>query len=231
VADLDQHVRPTLAMLEAARRLGGKRVIFLSSGGTVYGALPTGLAVESDHPKPLIIYGATKLAVETYLRVYHASEDVDCVVVRLSNPYGSGQSLERNQGLVTTFVMRALTGQPLTVWGDGSVVRDYVHISDVAEALTRIALSPPRSLGKDLPIFNVASGVGASVNEVIAIIERQLGIQLDVTRSSGRRIDLPVSVLDITRTRAAIGWRPELSLEQGIALMCREAGRDHRSSP
>ena len=218
VADVDRHLTPTIALLEAARRIGGKRLIFLSSGGTVYGALPSGLASETDHPKPLTVYGATKLAVENYLRVYHCAGDIDCRVARLSNPYGLGQNLARHQGLVSTFVAKALAREPLEVWGDGSVVRDYIHISDVASGLAALS-SLPLGATRDLPIFNIASGVGTSVNEVIAVIENALGRVVAVNRKPGRPIDLPVSVLDITRTKQVLQWEPKLTLPDGVRAM------------
>jgi UDP-glucose 4-epimerase len=222
VADVDGHIRPTLALLNAAKRCGGKRVIFLSSGGTVYGALPSGLADEADYPKPLTIYGATKLAVENYLRVYHAAGDVECLVGRLSNPYGYGQSLDRNQGLVTTFVTKAMRREPLSIWGDGNVVRDYIYISDVTKALTLLASCPIAGRRSELPIYNIASGVGVSVNKVVEIIEQHLGRSLIVTRTPSRPIDLPISILSVANTERALAWKAEVSLDEGIGLMLRQ---------
>ncbi len=230
LSDVDRHVRPTIALLEACGQLGGKRLLFLSSGGTVYGRINDGVASEQDMPRPVTVYGATKLAVENYLRVYHMSQGVDCRVARLSNPYGLGQNLTRNQGLVSTFVANAIAGRPLEVWGDGSVVRDYIHVSDVARALVALATCTLEPTG-DLPVFNVGSGKGASVNDVIAIIETKLAAKVEVRRNPGRAIDLPVSVLDISKARETLGWSPELSLQEGIGLLIDElqgTGSSHR---
>ncbi|SFJ47151.1 NAD-dependent epimerase/dehydratase family protein [Caulobacter sp. UNC279MFTsu5.1] len=230
--DADVHIRTAIDLLETASRLGGKRVVFVSSGGTVYGRQSGEKAAEDSSPRPLSIYGATKLAVENYMRIYHASGAVDCRVARLSNPYGVGQNLERRQGLVSTFVARALENQPLTVWGDGRIVRDYIHISDAISALVALSNAQLDDID-DLPIFNVASGVGASINQVISVIEDHLGHPLDVTNLPARSIDIPVSVLCVERARQHLGWSPRLSLSEGVKMMIAQlqAGERHYSQP
>jgi UDP-glucose 4-epimerase len=216
--DVDTHIRTAINLLETAGRLGGKRVLFVSSGGTVYGRHKDQRSTEDSPTRPLSIYGATKLAVENYMRPYHDSGAVDCRIARLSNPYGVGQNLDRNQGLVSTFVARALRGEPLTVWGDGSVVRDYIHISDATDALVALSTQALPDL-TDLPVFNVASGVGVSINEVISVIEGVLDRTLDVSRLPGRGIDIPVSVLCVDKARRHLGWAPRYSLGQGVSAM------------
>lgn len=228
--DADLHIRTAIDLLQAAAKLGGKRVVFVSSGGTVYGRHSGGKAAEDCLPRPVSIYGATKLAVENYMRIYHVAGQVDCRVARLSNPYGVGQNLKRGQGLVSTFVARALQDQPLTVWGDGEVVRDYIHISDAVSALVALATEPLEN-ASDLPVFNVASGIGSSINDVIAVIETQLSKRLLVEYLPARGVDIPVSVLCVERARKHLGWAPRISLQYGVAAMIRElqAGEMHYS--
>lgn len=212
--DLTSNVAATLALLEALRRRGGGRIVFPSSGGTVYGTLKHVPASE-DHPlMPITAYGAGKAATEIYLGFYRAMHGVDCRVARIANPYGAGQNFLRGQGAATTFLHNALTEAPIVIWGDGEVVRDYVHIADVAAAMVSIA-SIPRL--ERFHTFNVGSGIGVSLNGIVAELERQLNRRLEVRRKAPRPFDLPFSVLDISRIRETIGWVPRLTLSEGIS--------------
>jgi UDP-glucose 4-epimerase len=212
--DLTTNVTATLAMLDALRRRGGGRVVFASSGGTVYGRLQR-VPVPEDHPlAPITAYGAGKATTEIYLGLFRALHGLDCRVARIANPYGAGQDLARRQGAVTTFLHHALTGEPIVIWGDGEVVRDYLHISDVAAALVALALAPATG---ESATFNIGSGSGMSLNGIIAEIERALGRRLAVRREPARPFDVPVSVLDIARARAVLGWAPRLGFREGMA--------------
>ncbi len=213
VGDLDRHVRASLKMMKAAANLGGRRIVFASSGGTVYGRSATMPAVETEPLRPMSIYGASKAAVETYLSAFHQSGLIDTRVARISNPYGPG-SRRGEQGLVNVFTARALRNEPLVIWGGGEVVRDYIHVSDVADALCRLStLDLPQS---ETPTYNIGSGAGASIRQIVALLESKLGRPLRVSHAEGRSFDLPINVLDITRARTDLGWEPRLSLEEGL---------------
>ena len=212
--DLTSNVSATLALLEAVRRRGGGRVIFASSGGTVYGRLQH-VPVTEDHPLlPLTAYGAGKAAAEIYFGLYRNLYGLDCRIARIANPFGAGQNLIRGQGAVTKFLHCALTKQPIVIWGDGEVVRDFIHVVDVAAALVALAKAP------DLHghhTFNIGSGCGISLNQMITQLEVCVGDTLEVRRAQGRPFDVPVSVLDITRARSVFGWHPALSFAEAIA--------------
>jgi UDP-glucose 4-epimerase len=211
--DLISNVDGTLALLEALRRRGGARIIFPSSGGTVYGKLQT-IPVPEDHPlMPITAYGAGKATAEIYLGLYRVLHGVDCRVARIANPYGAGQNLARGQGAVTTFLHHALTNRPIIIWGDGEVVRDYIHVADVASALVALALCPRL---EEFHTFNIGSGLGISLNGIIAELERRLHRRLEVRRELARPFDVPVSVLDISRARKILRWEPCLSFAEGI---------------
>jgi UDP-glucose 4-epimerase len=225
VRDLSANVVSTLALLEALRhRANRPRLIFVSSGGTVYGRLQYA-PVREDHPlAPLTAYGVSKATAELYLGHYRAAYGLDCRVARLSNPFGAGQDPTRGQGAVTTFLHHALTGRPITIWGDGKTVRDYIHIADATRGLIALALTPQ----SDGPwIFNIGSGHGISLNEIVAELETQLGRTLEVHRGSGRPFDIPISVLDVTLARVALGWSPRLSFSDGVATTLGDLG--HRA--
>jgi UDP-glucose 4-epimerase len=213
--DLSVNVVSTLALLEAMRRrTDPPRLIFASSGGTVYGKLQQ-VPVNEDHPRaPITAYGATKAAVELYLGYYRAIYGLDCRVARLANPFGSGQDFARGQGAATTFLHNALTGRAITIWGDGETVRDYIHVSDAAAGMVALACASPI----DGPwIFNIASGHGVSLNGIVAELEARLDRKLEVHRVSGRSFDVPISVLDVTLAYDVLGWSPRLSFSDGMA--------------
>ena len=213
IGDLNVNVASTLSLLEELRRQPGKRLIFASSGGTVYGKLKQ-IPVPETHPfQPITSYGAGKATVELYLSLYRSMHGLDCRVARIANPFGAGQDPARGQGAVTTFLHQALAHQPISVWGDGEVVRDYIHIADVAAALIKLAdIADP---GED-DAFNIGSNAGISLNGIVAEIERQLDRPVTVCREPARAFDLPVSVLDISRARRVLGWTPRLSFSQGL---------------
>jgi len=199
--------------LDALRRRGAGRVVFSSSGGTVYGRLHE-TPVREDHPiSPITAYGASKATAELYLKLYRAMHGIDCRIARIANPYGAGQDYVRGLGAVTTFLHNVLTGQPIEIWGTGEVVRDYIHIADVAACLVTLARKPRTD---EAFIFNVGSGTGMSLNGIVAELETRLHRKLQVNRTQVRPFDVPVSVLAIDLANRILGWAPKLSFADGI---------------
>src|ERR1700676_4700777 len=221
VGDLDVNVRGTLRLLEALRKRHGTRLVFLSSGGTVYGPLQH-TPVSEDHPlNPITAYGASKVAIEKYLGFYRAMYGLDLRVARLSNPYGQGQDPRGKQGAASIFLHLALANQPIEVWGDGSVVRDYIHVADLVAGLLAVVDAAPERL-TDHPIFNIGSGKGESVKDILAFLEERLGRALHVTYQPGRQFDVNINVLDIGRARKILDWFPRLDFRTGMDLMIRD---------
>lgn len=217
--DVMSNVVPTLRLLEKTRTAGVKKIIFFSSGGTVYG-VPETLPIAEHHPtRPICAYGIHKLAIEKYLHLYHVLHGVDYAIARIANPYGVHQSVERGQGAVAVFLHKMLAGEPIEVWGDGSVVRDYIHVDDVVEAAIRLLTY--RGAHK---IFNVGSGRGLSINEIIAIIADTIRREPIVRYQPGRTMDVPVNVLDIRRAERELGWHPNISFEEGIRMCVSDSG-------
>jgi UDP-glucose 4-epimerase len=211
ISDLQSSVANTLHLLEACRAEGVRRVVFVSSGGTVYGIperIPTPETAATD---PITAYGISKLAVEKYLALYEHLYGLEYRVVRLANPYGPFQTAIRNQGVVCAFLRRALHGEALEVWGDGSVVRDYLYVDDVIKALEAVAVheGPGR-------VFNIGSGEGLSLKQIIAAIESLLGKPVDVRWQQGRPIDVPRSILHIGRAADELGWQPGIGFGDGL---------------
>ncbi len=211
--DVESNLVATLRLLEQLRERKNTRLIFVSSGGTVYGR-PEYTPIPETHPtEPTCSYGIVKLAIEKYLSLYRLLHGLDYRVLRLANPYGPGQEANRAQGVVGTFLSRVVHDEPIEVWGDGSVVRDYLYISDTISALLQVASYQ----GKER-IFNIGSGGGHSVREIIAAIEQLTGKVAKARYTAARKFDVPVSVLDITRAQNELGWQPRIHLNEGLRL-------------
>ncbi len=211
VSDLETNLIATVRLLEEARIQRPRKIVFASSGGTVYG-LPRNVPITEEHTThPLCSYGVHKLAIEHYLHLYHHLYGLEYSVLRVSNAFGEHQQPAASQGAVATFLDRALRGETIQIWGDGSIVRDYVYAGDVARAFCLAARhsGAPR-------VFNIGSGRGISVNELLATIEAVLGQPVPRRYLPGRPFDVPVNLLDITRAAEHLGWHPRYSFEEGL---------------
>ncbi len=212
VYDVRSNLVDTVQLLEACVDAGVRKVIFASSGGTVYGP-PKSMPITEDHPTdPISSYGITKLAVEKYLHLFHHLHGLDYAALRISNPYGPYQNPEGQQGAISVFLSRIRANRPITIWGDGSVVRDYLYVSDLVEALLLSA-----AVETSDKVLNIGSGAGASLNELIDVMSGVVGEEPTVEYLPARRLDVPVSVLDIGRASEELRWRPEIGLSEGVA--------------
>lgn len=211
VYDVESNVMGTLRLLNLARTHAVKRVIFASSGGTVYG-LPHTLPISESHStEPLVSYGITKLAIEKYLHMYQELYGIDYCVLRIANPFGERQRVSAAQGAVAVFLHRAMHNQTIHIWGDGSVTRDYVYVKDVTAALVKALSYQGRQR-----VFNIGSGQGLSLNQILVAIENLLGRAVPRSYEHGRKFDVPVNVLDITCAREQLGWQPAVSFQDGL---------------
>jgi UDP-glucose 4-epimerase len=209
--DVEKNVLPSLALLDICRRLKVKRTIFLSSGGTIYGRAKEIPTPETAPTEPITAYGVTKLAIEKYFAIHEHLHGSEYRVLRVTNPYGPFQTALKNQGVVAALVSRIISGESMEVWGDGSVVRDFIFIGDVIDAL--LAAVHDESTHR---IFNIGSGQGQSLREIIGAVERLSGQKLDIVWKPERRMDVPVSIVSIDRARDALGWAPKTPLETGL---------------
>ena len=214
VHDLESNLLPSVRFLDVARDGGIRRVVFASSGGTVYG-IPDRTPVPETHPtRPICSYGIHKLAIEQYLHLYHHLHGLEYCVLRLANPFGERQRTDASQGAVAVFLDKALKNDVITVWGDGSVVRDYVYVGDVARAF-HLAITRREPSGT----FNIGSGQGVSILELLAAIERLLGRPVGRRFVPARAFDVPTSVLDTTQAARVLGWSPTVSFDVGLRRM------------
>jgi len=219
--DVQSNVVGTLALLDAARAEGLKKIIFLSSGGTVYG-VPRYTPIDEQHPTdPTCSYGITKLAIEKYLELYRELYGLDYSILRLSNPFGEWQRTRASQGAVAVFLGKVWRGEPVQIWGDGSVVRDYVYIGDVVKAV----IDAMRYQG-DKRLFNIGSGVPTTLLDVLDAIETVTGRKADRSFLPARSFDVPVSVLSIDRAARELGWKPTTTFHAGLDRMANWLSRN-----
>jgi UDP-glucose 4-epimerase len=209
---LDERADLMAATAFLADRLAerGILLVYFSSGGAVYGPRPVETLSESHECAPISFYGQAKLEVETYLGFAARTLGLRYLVVRPSNPYGPGQDPRSGQGLITVVIDRAMRGESLEVWGDGSVVRDYIHVQDMCRAIVHLLEE-----GVEDQVVNIGSGVGHSLLEVVEVVERQLGRRVPLAFKEARPVDAPRAVLDVTRMRGHGVPQPR-SLDLGV---------------
>jgi UDP-glucose 4-epimerase len=208
---VQSNVIETIFLLEQCVAKKIRKVVFISSGGTVYG-MPVRLPIPEDSPtEPECSYGITKLAIEKYLALFHLLYGLDYTVVRPANPYGSRQDPFGIQGAISVFLGKVARNEQIEIWGDGRVVRDYIYIDDLIDGIYRAAMTKSSSR-----IFNLGSGRGHSLNEILQVIRAVTGHELAVKYTAGRPFDVPEIYLDISRARNELGWSPSMSLEDGI---------------
>jgi UDP-glucose 4-epimerase len=212
--DIDSNVLATLRLLDLARAARIKKIIFASSGGTVYG-IPQVIPIKEIHPtEPISSYGIVKLTIEKYLHLYWALYKLDYCILRIANAYGERQLVSETQGVIPAFLDKMIRQQEISIWGDGSVIRDYIHVSDIVSALVKAA-----TYNGDLKIFNVGGGQGHSLNDIMGVIEYISSRSMQSRYMPGRVFDVPVNVLDISRAKMNLNWHPSVGLFEGISRM------------
>lgn len=215
--DMQVNIAGQLRLLDAVRAARPQpRVVFISSR-LVYGITGSAPVAEDRPPHPTSLYGLHKLTVEHYYRIYHQQHGVRYVILRLTNPYGPFQLPERSDyGIVNSFVMTALRGGTLRLFGGGVQLRDYVHAEDVAAAVVT-ALHRDEALGQ---VFNVGSGRPTSFGDAARLIVELAGsgeVRDAAWPEEFHKVETGDFVCDIDKIRRVLGWRPSLALDEGLA--------------
>jgi UDP-glucose 4-epimerase len=209
--DVEGNLIGTLQLLEQMRSADVKKIIFASSGGTVYG-VPQEIPIKESHPTdPTSSYGIVKLAIEKYLHLYWTLHGINYCILRVSNAYGARQPVTPTQGAIAAFLGKAVAREEIVIWGDGTVLRDYIYASDIAQAFLRASL-----YDGEWKIFNIGSGHGHSLNDLIGVIENITQIPIQLKYLPKRQFDVPVNVLDVTRAKSHLKWEPKVRLEEGV---------------
>ncbi len=209
--DIDTNVRGSIELFELCVEHGVKKVIFPSSGGTIYGDIESEKISETTVPIPRSPYGIGKLAIEQYLRYFKHSHGLDYIVYRIANPYGPGQNINGKQGVIPIFMNRFLHHEPITIYGDGSMIRDYLYIDDL---IAMIMASYAKS--NQFCEYNLGSGRGFSVNEIVSVIESCADFNVERQFVEVPPTFVQSSVLDMQRFISEFGDQTFTSLEKGI---------------
>lgn len=209
--DVQSNIVETLFLLEQCITRKIKKIIFLSSGGTIYGKPATLPIPENSPTDPECSYGISKLTIEKYLALFNHLYGLEYTILRPSNVYGIRQNPEGIQGAISVFLGKVARGAPILIWGDGKVVRDYVYIDDLVEAVIKAA-----KLKTQDRIFNIGSGKGVSLNEIIEVISQVTNRDKRVEYHAKRTFDVPEIYLDVSRAHQQLKWAATTTLEDGI---------------
>ncbi len=213
VLDADINILGSLRALEGARQSGARKVVFASSGGTIYGAAEKLPVKESQAQKPLSPYGVAKKTVGDYLYMYRELHGLEYTALALANVYGPRQDLRGEAGVVAIFAGRLLAGEPCLIFGDGKQTRDFVFVDDVVDAFSRAG-----ERGSGL-LCNIGTGVETSVNELYAAMASNAGVKAPATYMPARTGELQRSALDPSRAGMHLGWKSWTTIDKGTAAV------------
>ena len=212
IADIQSNLEGSVRLFQLMVSAKVGRIIFLSSGGTVYG-IPSVLPVPETHPlNPICSYGIVKVAIEKYLGMFEYLYGLKPLIIRASNPYGPRQGHEGVQGVVSTFMHKILSDEKVILWGDGSIKRDYFYITDLARICRMAAESELTG------VINAGSGKGTSLVELVRMIEAATNKRLDIEYKAARPFDVSEIVLSIEKARTQLNWAPKISMQEGLTL-------------
>lgn len=212
--EIEENVISTLALLDACVEENVKKIIFISSGGTIYGESEGKPFKETDTTNPICSYGIQKLMIEKYLYLYNHKYGLDYSIIRLANPYGPGQNASGTVGAITVFLDRVIKNDTITIYGDGGSIRDYIYIEDAIKGIINIA-----NYNSEQKIFNLGSGLAVSLKEIIDKIESITKTEIKINFLPKRINDLEYSVLDISNYSKNFPEHIFISLENGIREM------------
>lgn len=218
VTDLLQNLMPSIQLFEEVAKRA-RKLIFVSSGGTVYGETPD-IPVKEHYPTcPISPYGITKLTLESYARLYALVNNLKYICVRPSNAYGIGQRPFAGQGFISTAIASVMQGRPIRIFGEEGTVRDYLYVSDLAEGIVSALHS-----GRLSETYNLSSGVGFSNADVVRSMTpylTEMGFQVNVENLPERNLDVKNNILSSEKLKDHTGWQAKISFNDGLDRTCR----------
>lgn len=216
VDDFTFNVHPLIRFLEFSDKLNSlKRFVFISSGGTIYGDSPNRIHLKEDFPtKPISAYGLSKIVSEHYIKFITIRSTFESIILRPSNVYGTFQSLKKPQGIVGYAFNALIKNQSIELYNDGEVTRDFIHVNDLAEAI-KCCIESKYEESK-VEIYNVGSEIGFTIREIISLINHISGEKIKTDSKPSRSIDVNYNVLDTSKFRNCFGWKPKITIENGL---------------
>ena len=211
-ADIVENLVSAARLASRLGETGVEKVIFVSTGGAIYGPNNQPGITESSATNPISSYGITKLAAEKYFHMYCQVNEIRCLIARPANVYGPAQRMNKAQGLIGTLAYRALQGITIEIWGNGSVIRDYIYVDDLVVGLIKLL-----DYRGSESVFNIGTNTGATVSAVLQIMKTQLDKFPPIIYKPGRNVDVPSSILDSSLLERETGWRKRVDLEDGIS--------------
>jgi len=211
ITEVDNNLISTMKFMECMNRNGVKKMLYFSSGGTVYGNNGNEINCEDHTLVPINSYGWMKVVVEKYIQYYSYQNNFKYIVLRPSNPYGRFQNIYGKQGLVAVAIGKIMKSEPVEVWGDGSVVRDYIYIEDLCDAVYRLISS-----GRWNDIYNIGSGKAYSINQILKVIRDVSGIDFAIEYKDKRSVDIKKNLLCIDKLIKDTGKTEFIKAEEGI---------------
>lgn len=212
-SEIERNFQNTLQLITLCSKHNIRKLIYPSSGGTVYGNQIAHRLSEETPTEPISLYGRSKIRIEQHLADLHATGQLESLIFRISNPFGPRQSPFRKQGLIPISLQRIKEGYPIEIFGDGTAVRDYIYITDVTELLASVFDKPTEHR-----VYNLGSGHGYSINDILDIYRKDFGLSFDTIYHPARSADVLRVVLDTTRIEDEFGFEPKVCLVQGIRL-------------
>ncbi len=211
-ADLRENVLDLLPVMDLAAECGVARVLFVSSGGTVYGPMLQELPITEDHRlAPATAYGSSKLSFEHMLGGHAAMHGYKPVVLRPSNVYGMATFNSKPQGVVQHWMKAILEDRPIELWNEGATMRDFIHIDDMVEALILAMM-----YAGNRTVFNISTGVGTTLSELVSKLEEIAGRRIDIVHRNGPAGAVDRNVLSPAMARSELGFEAEVSLDEGL---------------
>lgn len=212
IADVQSNLIGTLQLLNLMVQKRIPKIVYLSSGGTVYG-IPQSVPIKETHSlQPVCSYGVVKVAIENYLHMFYHLHNLKYVALRVANPYGERQGHYGVQGVIGTFIGRLINNEPIEIWGNGDIIRDYIYVGDLAKLCSIASKNDVNG------IFNIGSGRGVSVNDIVKILSDITGREIKPIYKQSRAYDVSEVVLDINKIIDNFGWRPEINLRDGMHI-------------
>lgn len=209
--DAQSNIIGGIHLLEAAAENHIKKVLFISTGGALYG-VPDYTPIDENHPiRPISAYGISKMAFERYLHFFYQNKGLNYSIFRIANAYGTRQNLTKNQGVIGIWLQKIKQGETIEIWGDGQVIRDYIYVTDVAQAIVQSL-----DYQGNQHVFNIGAGLGHSLNEILAVCKTVTQTQPNIVYKAGRTFDVPVNILSIKQAEKELEWQPVTSLHKGI---------------